>query len=251
MGFSMKLDSYYAAMSDRNDRIDAARPHVYGGNAQVASLRAFKRYHKDATSDITDGDGLTRWVSRKQARVYGIVHRIALSPTGAATMAEIALEAGCTTSTVSRTIHKLEGWAMYAVEVRRGRNGGIIVHRLGWDRFYDYVHEARRKLKEARIRAQLKLASIIRGGSGEATVTVTVLDATFTGRVLYERAMLALDDPDGEYEAVRPLIGTDAVDEALQLSQDERRRQDKEIREAALKGDWERWEQLRSDRWNS
>lgn len=253
----MNVPSRYLAMAEAQDYVRPESPYMGLTDPSTAALRCFQRYSRNATRDITDGDGLTRWVSQKQARVYGIIHRIAMSPTGAATMADIALEAGCTKSTVSRTIRKLEGWAMYAVEVRRGRYGGITVHRKGWDRFYDYVHEARRKMSDARIRARSKVASLFRRGQREGSVPSTLLVATlkpgplsFGDRVLYERAMLALEDPDGEYEAVRPLIGTDVVDEALLLAQDERRRQDREIREAALRGDWERWEQLRADRWN-
>jgi AraC-like DNA-binding protein len=257
-GQPMTVASRYVAMADAEAFTPAASPFMGLFDERTASLRCFQRYSRNATRDIVDGDGMTRWVSQKQARVQGVIHRLAMSPTGAGTMADIAIEAGCTKSTVSRTIKKLEGWAMYAVEVRRGRYGGITVHRKGWDRFYDYVHEARRKMSDARIRARSKVASIFRRGDGEGSVPSTSLVATlepgpmsFGQRVLYERAMLALDDPDGEYEAVRPLIHRDDIDNALLLAEDERRRQDNEIREAALQGDWERWGQLRADRWNS
>jgi DNA-binding MarR family transcriptional regulator len=250
--------AYYAREADRQAR----GPQLYGGDASIVALRCFQRYHRDATSDITDGQGMTRWVTKKQARVFGILHRVAMSATGASTMHAIAVEAGVTPSTVSRTIHKLEAWEMYAVEVRRGKYGGITVHRKGWDRFFDYVREARRKLSEARIRAQSNVASIIRGGkqgsepSPETSPsTSTVMDATlkrpsFASRVAYERAMLALNDPEGEYEAVRPLIGAEMIDYALLLAEDVRRRRDEAIREAAFRGDWTLWEHLRSERWD-
>jgi DNA-binding MarR family transcriptional regulator len=246
--------AYYAREADRQAR----GPQLYGGDASVVALRCFQRYHKDATQDITDGQGLTRWVSKKQARVYGIIHRTALTTTGASTMAKIAAEAGVTTSTVSRTIHKLEAWEMYAVEIRRGRYGGITVHRKGWDRFFDYVREARKRLSETRIRAQSKLASVIhgqeRGSDNGTSQTSTDMDASlkspsFVSRVFYERAMLALADPEGEYEARRPLIGRDEIENALLMAEDVRRRQDNAIREAAFRGDWETWEQLRKERW--
>ncbi len=252
------ISSAYLAMADVESHV---QPRYTMGlfDERAAALRCFQRYSKNATRDITDGQGLSRWVTQKQARVYGIIARIALSPSGAATMTAIAQEAMTTTSTVSRTIHKLEAWEMYAVEIRRGKYGGITVHRKGWDRFFDYVHEARRRISEARIRARSKVASIIRGGRGTAngrvpdtsTVMVATLDRqhlSFAERVLYERAMLALEDPEGEYEAKRPLIGPDAVDEALQQAQDERRRRLAAIREAALAGDWDKWEELR--RWD-
>jgi hypothetical protein len=226
---------------------------------RAAALRCFQRYSKNATRDITDGQGMARWVTQKQARVYGILARVALSATGASTMHAIAQEAQCTPSTVSRTIQKLTAWEMYAVEVRRGKYGGITVHRKGWDRFFDYVREARRKLSEARIRAQSNVASMIRGGrrvSEDGTDNVVrSMDATlkrlsFASRVAYERAMLALNDPEGEYEAVRPLIGTEAVEHALLLAEDVERRRSEAIREAAYRGDWEKWEELRAARWD-
>jgi hypothetical protein len=257
----MTHQTLYAALAD------AQAPREYDHkigtmglfDERAAALRCFQRYSKNATRDITDGQGMARWVTQKQARVYGILARVALSATGASTMHAIAQEAQCTPSTVSRTIQKLTAWEMYAVEVRRGKYGGITVHRKGWDRFFDYVREARRKLSEARIRAQSNVASIIRGGrrvSGDGTDNVLrSMDATlkrpsFASRVAYERAMLALNDPEGEYEAVRPLIGTEAVDHALLLAEDVERRRSEAIREAAFRGDWDKWEELRAARWD-
>ena len=253
-----EAQAYYARHADAIAR----GPQLYGGDASVVALRCFQRYHKDSTTDLTDGQGLTRWVTRKQARVYGILHRVALSATGASTMHAIAVEAGVTPSTVSRTIQKLTAWEMYAVEVRRGKYGGITVHRKGWDRFFDYVREARRKLSERRFTFKSNVASIIRGGKRvsepspeTSTSTSTFMDATlkrpsFASRVAYERAMLALNDPEGEYEAVRPLIGAEVIDHALLLAEDVRRRRSEAIREAAYKGDWILWEHLRSERWD-
>jgi hypothetical protein len=247
--------AYYARQADR----EARGPQLYGGDASVIALRCFQRYHKDSTMDLTDGQGLTRWITRKQARVYGILHRVALSATGASTMHAIAVEAGVTPSTVSRTIQKLTAWEMYAVEVRRGKYGGITVHRKGWDRFFDYVREARRKLSERRFTFKSNVASIIQGRrrvSGDGTDNVVrSMDATlkrpsFASRVAYERAMLALNDPEGEYEAVRPLIGTEAVEHALLLAEDVERRRSEAIREAAFRGDWQKWEELRAARWD-
>jgi hypothetical protein len=251
----MRVASRYMAMADAESPV-RREPYFMGlSDPRTASLRCFQRYSRNATRDITDGDGLTRWVSQKQARVYGIIARIAMTPSGISTMSDIAIEAGCTKSTVSRTIQKLEGWAMYAVEVRRGRYGGITIHRKGWDRFYDYVHEARRKMSNARNRARFKVASVFRRGQELSSVPSTLLVATlkppmsFASRVFYERAMLALEDPDGEYEAQHPLIGSEAIDNALQLAEDENRRKDQAIRDAAYRGDWDAWETLRRNRW--
>jgi hypothetical protein len=257
----MTHDGLYMAMADAI----TPQPFDYKGGSmgvfdeRVAALRCFQRYSKNATRDITDGQGMARWVTQKQARVYGILARVALSATGASTMHAIAHEAQCTPSTVSRTIQKLTAWEMYAVEVRRGKYGGITVHRKGWDRFFDYVREARRKLSERRFTFKSNVASIIRGGrrvSEDGTDNVVrSMDATlkrpsFASRVAYERAMLALNDPEGEYEAVRPLIGTEAVEHALLLAEDVQRRRSEAIREAAFRGDWDKWEELRAARWD-
>lgn len=250
------VSSRYVALADAESWTPRESPFMGLFDERTASLRCFQRYSKEAHRDITDGLGISRWVTQKQARVHGIIARIAMSPDGTAKMVDIALEARCTVSTVSRTIRKLQGWELYAVEVRRGRHGGITVHRKGWDRFFDFVLEARRQLRDARNRASGKLASIIRGRKrGQepvpepSPVTSTVMDASFTrkpksfgDRVLYERAMLALEDPDGEYEAAHPITN---VDEALLQAEDERRRRYAAVREAALVGDWERWEALR------
>lgn len=246
---------FAAEMSDRNDRIDAARPHVYGGSIEVASLRAFRRYQKDATWDIPDAEGILRWVTRKQMRVYGIIARISLSPGGTAKMVDIAHEAQCSTATVSRTILKVQAWGLYAVDVRRGRNGGITVWKAVGSRFRMYRKAARQKLREMAIRARIKLASVIPWTEDAINTTLFGRDESFrprafVDRVFYERAMLALEDPEGEYDALHPLIGTEAVDEALILADDERRRQDLAIREAAFAGDWDRWEMLRKIRWD-
>jgi hypothetical protein len=161
----MTHDGLYMAMADAI----TPRPLDYKGGSmgvfdeRVAALRCFQRYSKNATRDITDGQGMARWVTQKQARVYGILARVALSATGASTMHAIAAEAGVTPSTVSRTIQKLTAWEMYAVEVRRGKYGGITVHRKGWDRFFDYVREARRKLSERRVTFKSNVASILLG----------------------------------------------------------------------------------------
>jgi hypothetical protein len=257
----MTHDGLYMAMADAI----TPRPLDYKGGSmgvndeRVVALRCFQRYSRNATRDITDGQGMARWVTQKQARVYGILARVALSATGASTMHAIAQEAQCTPSTVSRTIQKLTAWEMYAVEVRRGKYGGITVHRKGWDRFFDYVREARRKLSERRFTFKSNVASIIRGGrrvSEDGTDNVVrSMDATlkrpsFASRVAYERAMLALNDPEGEYEAVRPLIGTEAVEHALLLAEDVERRRSEAIREAAFRGDWQKWEELRAARWD-
>src|SRR5678815_594025 len=98
----MIADDYYAREADRIAR----GPQLYGGNAQVASLRAFKRYHKDATTDITDLWGRTRWMTHTQAAIHGVLLRSGTSGERTS-MSAIASEVGGCVSTVSRAILKI------------------------------------------------------------------------------------------------------------------------------------------------
>jgi hypothetical protein len=215
------IDSYYAREADRIAR----GPQNYGGDPKIVALAAFRRYHKDATYDLPDAEGVLRWVTRKQMRVHGIIARISLSPDGRAKMIDIALEAQCSTATVSRTILKLQAWGLFAVDVRRGRNGGITVLRPRVEWMAYYVKAARQKLRDMAFRARIKLASMIHG-EDEAVNSypdtpnsyVVGMDESFSRKagltaenVVYERAMLALTDPEGEMESINPLRRHEAI----------------------------------------
>jgi hypothetical protein len=197
-----------------------------GGDTRLPSLAFCSRYNRDAHyADIADSVGVAHWVTQKQMRIHGILARVSMSVDGRTKMADVAREAQCCTSTVSRTILKLQGWGLFAVDVRRGRNGGITVLRATGSWMASYVRAARQKIRDLKIRAQIKLASMIQGRE-EGGMTATGLpdtyrldmDASFSRRpgltaenVVYERAMLALTDPDGEYESRHPLTREEAI----------------------------------------
>lgn len=187
---------------------------------RLPSLAFCQRFNRDAHyADIDDDRGIAHWVTQKQMRIYGIIARIALSADGKARMLDIAAEAQCHTTTVSRAILKFQAWGLYAVDVRRGRHGGITVWKATDSRFALYARAARQKLRELANRAWRKVASSLQGegqgahGRVKDTVEPPItypsdMDATFTSfarRVLLERAYLALEDPDGERESISPL----------------------------------------------
>lgn len=250
--------TFYAALADTQGPGPAEHPKAYRMGAmgladpKTASLRCFQRYSRNATRDITDGDGIVRWTTQKRARIAASVAMASLSPSGQTTMTAIAAECLCTVSTVSRTLTQLQRWGLYVVDIRRGRNGGITIHRPGWERFWESVWDLRRRLSTLRTNVASVLSRKTKGAKpapGTVPVTSPSMDATFSRkaksfgeRVLYERAMLALEDPEGEYDAAHPITN---VDEALLQAEDERRRRYAAVREAALAGDWERWEVLR------
>jgi hypothetical protein len=177
------FDRYYAGVSDRNDRIEATRPHTYGGDKAITSLRAFQRYDRNATTDIFDLWGQKRWVTQKQSRIYAILRRQAGRPERL-TMTAIALEAQVCTSSVSRAILKFQGWGIFAVDVTRGRNGGITVRlREVGDKLQAYAIAAWSRIRRAADRAWEMLRS--RSGTAESgyevpTTNPLTKDATFT-----------------------------------------------------------------------
>lgn len=205
-------DAHYGAIIDRNFN----QPWTYGGGSRLPSLAFCQRFNRDAHyADVADAQGIAHWVTQKQMRVYGIIARIALSEDGRALMKDIAAEAQCHPTTVSRAILKFQAWGLYAVDVRRGRHGGITVWKATDSRFALYAKAARQKLRELARRAWEKLHPRSQGEDQAVQETVGVpspyrsdMDATFTAfarRVLLERAYLALEDPDGERESISPL----------------------------------------------
>lgn len=197
------FDRYYATMSDRNDRIARSRHQTFGGDAAIASLRCFKRYHKDARTDIYDVSGRLRWLTRKQAAIYGLLMRQATSRERI-TMSEIARETACCTSTVSRAITKFQAWRIFAIDVTRGRAGGITVRlRTMGDNLQSYAEAAWQRIKAAAykvaIRARINVASTTRGldevGNQDPltpTDYLLTMDATFSRDVYVEQLGAAI-----------------------------------------------------------
>jgi hypothetical protein len=171
----MNVSSAYAAMADieasghRRGAMDTMG--LFDPRCAKPGFRAFQRYSKDATRDVLDGDGVMRWTTQLRARIGSAVAMAALRPGGETTMTLIAAECLTTVSTVSRTLVQLQRWGLYVVDIRRGRKGGITIHRPGWERFWESVWDLRRRLSTLK-RNVARLLPAKRRGSGEGPESV-------------------------------------------------------------------------------
>ncbi len=246
---------HYMQVADRNARVEASKPQVYGGDLAIAGLRAFIRYHKDATQDVQVGDRM-RSLTHKQVAMHGLVTRMAVAG-NRSTVTAMAKEANVVTSTMSRFLTRLQSWGYIAADITRGRNGGVRLRlRSIRDGLQAYAHRAWAKVcrtaEKAISRTKLNVASSIPTMTGDydkadkgLLTTVVLMDATFNevwdaeesrGRLLAreiaadktpplprhngafdpgrltaanvvaERYRLAFTDPEGEREALNPLV---------------------------------------------
>lgn len=178
-------DATWIRISDQQDRRWSSQAVVLGGqDARLTSLAFCSRYSRDAHyADLPDSQGVLHWITQKQMRLAGIVARMAVTHEHG-TMREMAREAQCCASTVSRTIVKLQGWGLYKIDVVRGRHGGV---QIVAGRFEAYVERARQKLREwaqkVRDRAQrINVASTLetyRKEGEEVKKSLFSMDATF------------------------------------------------------------------------
>lgn len=176
--------AYYQREADRQER----GMKQYGGNPELVKLRCFKYYHPDQGSFITTPEGRERWLGPKASRVYAILDRSS-SSTSRLTMKDIASEAMASTSTVSRTVQKLQAYGLFAIDVIRGRHGGIYVRRRRpGDHLKHYAAAAWKRIRQAAERAisrterNVASTSSLEEGEGSWTPvpTTTYMDATFT-----------------------------------------------------------------------
>lgn len=241
---SMSTLDHYAKAADQHERWLSHQPIVLGGpGSRLTSLAFCQRFNRDAHyGDIVDSRGVAHWATQKQIRISGIVARMVLGD-GKARMLDIAAEAACHTTTVSRTLLKLQAWGLYAIDVRRGRNGGITIMKPSGSWAAVYIRAARQRLRELALRARRNVASTLPGGQRTIIQRQREMDATFhpeyvyheakralkeglkalheaidveaarisLGRfgvsVLEERRRLAIEDPIGEADSVRPVWG--------------------------------------------
>jgi hypothetical protein len=173
----------YMAMADAEAYVPRESPFMGLTDTRCASLRAYQRYSKNATVDVPDLYGRLRWMGQKQARIHAIVHRLSSSHE-TTTMHAIAKEASCAPSTVSRAILKFQSWGMFAIDVKRGRGGGISVRlRTIGDQLAAYAERAWARLRRAAERVTRTLVNVASTQDLEENVanvsTSLVVDATF------------------------------------------------------------------------
>lgn len=230
------LDAHYARLADAIER----GPQYYGGDPSVVALRCFRRYHKDATVDLQDGFGRGRWVTRKQARIHAVLLRAAVAGT-TISMQAVARETRVCPSTVSRAVLKFQAWGIFAVDITRGRSGGM---RIVVGAVDSYIDRARARLHAIATRA-VNVAFTLTMRTRKDLAPSNSRDATFSFRVLTERRRLALVDPYGERDAVSPIESPMSDDEiADMLDHDKRRRQEQLRRQAAFDGNWTLWDRI-------
>lgn len=248
------IDRYYANLADARAR----GPQLYGGDASIAALRCFRRYSPGAHVDVIEG----RWTTNKQFRVYAIAKRLEVSGEGM-TMRAMAIECQVAASTVSRALLKFQAWGLIAVDVTRGKYGGVRVYKVAANVLRVYIAAAKQKLRDLwRRRFNVAFTREL----GEVTAELPTVSSgrnikTFAERVHYERALLALEDPDGEYESVSPLLNPQDIDAELtfqevpkatkgSFDEDVEILRSRKMREAAFAGDWREWERLkRAESW--
>lgn len=201
----MTISSKYMAMADAEVLASVQSPFVGMTDPRIASLRCFKFYSRESGSFLTSPEGIERWFGPKAAKVYAIAHRDAGTRT---TMKAIAAEAMCCVSTVSRALTRLQAFGFLAVDVKRGRNGGITVRlrRVG-DALKHYTAAA-----WGRIRSWIKVASRSAGSGSDLVTTLVRKDATFT------------EDQLVEHLGERVRAGTISIEEARRLTGRDRTR---------------------------
>ena len=140
--------SVYMAMADAEIAVVRPSPFIGLNDPSVAGLRTFIRYHKDARQDV-ELAGKLRSLTHKQVAMHGLITRIAGS-SERHTITSLAKEANVVPSTLSRFLDKLQVWNVYAIDVTRGRNGGIRVRLRGLgDQLAAYAERAWLRVKKA------------------------------------------------------------------------------------------------------
>ena len=176
--------SVYVAMADAE--VAERRESPFFGVTQDSAfgLRALQRYHKDALADYPIA-GKLRSLTHKQAAMLGVVARLSISGE-TRTMIAIAKEANVVPSTVSRFLLKLQCWNAYAIDVTRGRHGGVRVRlRTIGDQLAAYAERAWLRIKKAAEKAvsrtKRNVASISTEDVRGTNRSTTYMDATFSG----------------------------------------------------------------------
>jgi DNA-binding IclR family transcriptional regulator len=146
-------DRHYADMADRIEGRDHDVRVAYGQRltlSEGATGRAWLKFHPQETLIwVTTPEGKPAWLTRTQARVYGVLPFD--RPT---TMRAIAAVAGVAPSTVSRAAVKLQSLGFIGYISARGRYAGTIIVRRAKGDGLDRLRE----LAKAKVRAWAKAA---------------------------------------------------------------------------------------------
>lgn len=223
--------SVYMAMADQE--VMGERPSVFFGlnDPAVAALRCFRGYSKEARWSPVLRAGKHRLYTDAMMRVEAIALRVGTNGSGYTTTRELAAEARVSPGYVSKLLTRLEMWGVIGTIRTRGRNGKLFLFaRTIGDHLDHFVTYAKGIWKAARLRSEARWlrrhgnvssprtvrgrgmevstsTSVRRVETFTAEVTPELVDSwdDFTRAVVHERARLAVEDPDGERDAVHPL----------------------------------------------
>ena len=103
-------------------------PQNYGGDAAIASLRAFRAYHPKAHISIHNVDGRKIWLTPKMGRILAICQRTSGSSNQMTTIRAMAAEAQVSPGYASKVLARLEQLSLVRYVTSRGRWGAIARH---------------------------------------------------------------------------------------------------------------------------
>lgn len=113
----------------------------------------YRRFRPDAAQVFVTGpDGVTHWITERQAEVLRLSYAIIESDTRM-TMRDMASDLHVAPSTVSRALCKFAAWGLIAYIVGRGRWAGLVIFRRvkddGLERFRKAAKERVRRWSQA------------------------------------------------------------------------------------------------------
>ncbi len=182
--------SHYMAMADQEVMPLPERYTMGVLDPSVFGLRSLLRYSKNGMEPVPLA-GTIRMLTHKQMAMSGLLARVAVTGEHA-TITALAKEANVVPSTLSRFLDKLQCWNVYAIDVRRGRNGGITVRLRGIaDQLAAYAERAWQRLRRTAEKALSRTKRNVASTSSfdvedypladKALLTnVVLMDATFT-----------------------------------------------------------------------
>lgn len=174
----MNSATYYLAMHERRERDpldDGAMPMSSG----------WRKYHRhEATVQVVDLDGITRWITPTQHRVLVALRHLAEEYSERVSFTAIAASLGVATSTATRAALRLAAFGLVSYDVTRGRNGGVIVLRRVPEDVRERAQEAWARIRRASEAAAARWRQLlVRSGYRPEWLNVafcTVVDATIS-----------------------------------------------------------------------